>query len=253
MRQTRLDGVRLVLGDEACHWCDREGFEGQAVKFRDKECPKCKGTGRRGNGRCRNCKDYAESWRRDALPAGRVPDYEAPYAVGPCAQCDGKRYKAMRSDSYLSTEIMREIVDTIGVRVITRTGDMSWGEQHLGMIADGNGGAHSALWSSVDYGRTWDRMITAGAPIGDDDTTEARKARVEAEIDVWRGEMIEKIAAERTQACKVSFEHDVLGSTILLLLSRQGYTVITARRPAEEVAQILADIDTAAVLGAATS
>lgn len=234
MRKTTLNGLLLVLGDEQCGACRYSDFPGQRVKFRSKPCGKCKGTGRRGSGRCRACSDPFEP-----MPVGHVRDYDAPYPDGPCRSCEGRQYVPANTSSTLPSDVARAAVDAIGVRVFLRQGNLSRGESLLGMLPSAYGAQMLPLWSTTDYGRTFERLAVAWNA-GDGDNA-ARELEVRAEMDVIAAEVAEKVATDRVQACKLFHDDGVLGSQIIVLLSRDGYTVVTASRPDDERAAILAE------------
>src|SRR5215471_16186566 len=78
----------LVLELQDCQACEhrREGVpRGFAPVFALIDCPKCKGTGRRGSGKCRACTSYSF----DKRPAGKVWDYSRVDSLKPCPGCNG--------------------------------------------------------------------------------------------------------------------------------------------------------------------
>ncbi len=244
MRETVIDGYRLILGDRDCHMCRREGFEGQEVAFHHKTCPKCKGTGKRGSGNCRNCKQ--ESWSRDKRPVGTVLDYERPYAVGPCRSCDGKRHKPADLSDYLPEPVMAQLIDLIGVEAAFRGGELSWAEQHLGMLFS-DGELMMSLYSVVDYGNAWRRLQTAvregrASETETSDREAAIKVRVKAAMAEIAAEVAAKLRDDSTQACKVVSKDGVIGEKILVLIAPNGYTVVTRERDAETRAAILSQV-----------
>lgn len=236
MRDTTLDGLVLTLGDQPCVMCRDSEFPGQRVRFRGKPCTKCAGTGRRGGGRCRACKNEFSS---NPLPVGEVADYDQPYPVGPCGYCDGNLYRPATMTDSLPAPIARTVVDTIGVRVHIRKGELSYGETLIGMVPPSWEAEFMPLWTSTDYGRTFERLTRAWQD--GDGTEEERAARVRVVMDAIGVEIGDEIASEeRVQACKVVHDDGVLAGQIVVLLARNGYTVIAASRPAEERAAILA-------------
>lgn len=222
MIETTLNGLVLTLGEEECYGC-RPDFPGKRVDFPLIDCPKCKGTGRRGSGRCRNCKPLAY----ERVPAGKMRDYANPFVVGECGQCHGTNVVPATMTDSLPGGVVRQIVEvTGGLRVHVREGDLTWGEAHLGYVADDG---LSALWSSVDYGRTWGRLAAA-----------AREERLTAELAAFKAELTERVATDRVQACKVATDDGVVCRFVAVLVARNGYTVVGVKRDEEERAAALA-------------
>lgn len=233
MRTTTLNGLVLVLGDQECHMCRYSDFPGQRTRFHTKPCPKCKGTGRRGNGKCRNC---VREYSLDPTP-GQVTDLDRPYADGPCPYCDGKRHKPATITDYLPADVLRTIVDTIGVRVVLRQGELSYGERLMGWLPGQS--KLIALYSVQDYGRTFKRLSDAyQAGDGDDDQRVAQARTAMAEVAAEIGEKI--VADTSTQACKLFTDDQVLATEIIVWLARDGYSVVAVPRTEADRTAILA-------------
>lgn len=180
----KRDGNNLILGKSDCPSCclmstEKPGF---TKKFSFKICEKCKGSGKRGNGKCRNCSDdyhesqrttYNDKWElvpsnRHYPPKGYVWDYSN-FEWIQCESCQGAGKGSKEGD--ISDYLPAEIMATFDVKVYgTGTREASWNEQHLG---------HGCLYSTS--GLSW------------------KFTTVEAELNNVKQRIL-----NGTQACKVA-------------------------------------------------
>ena len=126
----------MILERKDCHWCDH----GKRPSKKFKECPKCHGTGKRGNGRCRNCNDrngYYGPGQEDRKP-GYVLWYDHDDKVI-CERCSGnwegfdaENYTDNIDISHLPIEVQHHS-DKV----------LSWSSAHIG----------NGVYTIVDYGR----------------------------------------------------------------------------------------------------
>lgn len=109
------------------------------------------------------------------------------------------------------------IAAALDIVVGAQNRDSTWNEAHLGL---------GALWSTTDYGRTWDRFTAAakgGMVDGSATTTKLHEA-----IDAFREEVREKIATESTQWVKlIDRETRVIVDRVAVAVHRNGYTVVS--------------------------
>jgi hypothetical protein len=128
----RIEGNIVVLERKDCHWCDENGTS-PTKKW--KVCEKCKGTGKRGNGRCRNCND-----RDGYYPDGRRPGFVQYFDHEdrqPCTRCKGNKHN-------FDEENWTDNIDVSFLPVeVLRTGRVQgWYESHIGQ----------GVYTVVDYG-----------------------------------------------------------------------------------------------------
>lgn len=133
--QVILGKVVLELKDcTACHY----GTPGKQAKKKWKVCPKCKGTGRRGNGKCRNC---TPSYFGAEHIRGHVTFYDHE-DLEACSKCGGN-YHNREQESYtdnLPTSVWWGIpIEVMG----SGTRRMSAAEQLFG----------AGVYTIIDYGR----------------------------------------------------------------------------------------------------
>lgn len=205
----------LLFGMRRCTSCGYRTDDGvpagRQVLFPDIPCGKCKGTGKRGNGRCRECKQYAEYGSK--RPVGMVPDYAHPYAGDDCQRCKGTAQVPAEWTDSLPPQTLRTILDETPIRVYPREGGLSWGETHLGMLtASLDGLLPLPVFSLTDYGRAWERC-TSGDVAG------------------FVADVTEKLAGDHVQACKLSDRAGVVVDHIAILLAHTGYTVVGIPAP----------------------
>lgn len=147
----RVENGMVVLERKDCHWCDH----GTRPSKKFKVCPKCHGTGKRGNGRCRNCNDRNGYYgmNREDLKPGYVLYFDHEDRVI-CELCDGK-WEGFAEESW-TDPIDVSFLPMFVIRKENRP--MSWGEQYIGV----------GLGSCVDYGRhknqTDDQLIAHERP-----------------------------------------------------------------------------------------
>lgn len=113
-------------------------------QFEKVMCPKCKGTGKRGNGRCRNCnrKDGYFSRSCPRTP-GYVPNYKV-FTVKVCSHCNGNWQNF--DDEDLCDDLPVEVLEKLPIRVVRRPNrPITFNESHIGM---------GTVYSVVDYGRS---------------------------------------------------------------------------------------------------
>ena len=136
----------IILERKPCHCGD-----GTTSTKKWRECPKCKGTGKRGKGRCRNCNDRTAYYGKELRPG-----YESYYDQEdrqPCPYCKGHPEDylpenwtdCLPDEVWLATQSMTDPTKYfVPIKIIVLHSDQSWQEQHLG----------SGLYTIVDYGDT---------------------------------------------------------------------------------------------------
>jgi hypothetical protein len=134
----------VILEKKNCH-CSRHSRAkpGYVVdRFQPKLCPKCKGTGRRGNGRCRNCNDR-DGYFSLQFPRtpGYIPDYEK-FTTKVCPTCNGNWKNALDED--LTDTLPAHYLTKIPIRVIRMPNrSQTFNEAHIGA---------GTIYSVTDYG-----------------------------------------------------------------------------------------------------
>lgn len=144
------DTKTVILEKKDCHCSTtmkRDDVpKGMSIdKFGYKICPKCKGTGRRGSGRCRECnaKDGYFSIHSPRKP-GYVPDYKK-FTLTTCRSCGGSWEKAHNED--LTDTLPRDVILDIPIEVNRSLRPQTWLEHHFG----------AGVYSCTDYGRWKDQ------------------------------------------------------------------------------------------------
>lgn len=95
----------------------------------------------------------------------------------------------------------------------------TWNEAHLGL---------GSLWSTTDYGRTWDRLVDAAKRDQVDPPVEPRPSELSLTVDSIRQDIREKIATESTQWIKlIDRETRVIVDRVAVMVHRGGYTVVS--------------------------
>jgi hypothetical protein len=140
---------KVILGKKDCN-CTRDSrLEPGTVidRFGYKPCSKCKGTGKRGNGRCREC-NQRDGYFSPQAPRnpGFVPDYGS-YTTKVCPTCNGSWHNAL--DENLTDTLPTEYLADIPVSVRRRPDrPISFNEAHIGA---------GTVYSIVDYGEHRDK------------------------------------------------------------------------------------------------
>lgn len=139
-----------ILEREDCHWCKGQN-PGTLATPKWKVCEKCKGTGKRGNGRCRECNDRNGYYGTHGRNPGHVIWYDHDDRM-PCTNCGGN-YKDFGMEDYTDS-LPVELWANMPIKVIRSGRGMTWQEQHLG----------AGVYTIVDYGShkntTDDELIT---------------------------------------------------------------------------------------------
>jgi len=192
--------------------CDRCRFTPGTVAT-EKPCPKCEGTGNGPRGGARGC--------RMCHGFGKAYDQEH---RSTCPKCHGAPQR-VELESW-TDHAPAEAVGAMQLRVARQDRDTSWNEQYLGL---------GCLWSSTDYGKAWDRT----------------------DIEVL-SDVREQLLNGRTQASKllaVEYDRDALTLPIVrglvVVVSRNGYSVRPDTALAESRAEREPDSTTAHIIGAA--
>lgn len=123
-----LENHVVILERKNCNSCDK----GTVPKEKWRKCEKCKGTGKRGNGRCRNCTSFGNN-------PGLVRFYDHDDRET-CDQCAGN-YVDLREESLFDS------VDAtvLPIRVVRNDNRArSWNEEHLGF---------GSIYTVTDYNR----------------------------------------------------------------------------------------------------
>ena len=125
----------LTLDSTACTGCKWEGATprpGMQRVIVSVPCPKCKGTGKRGNGYCLNYGCHGGTMRKPS-----DTEWET------CRKCGGT---ALQPETWCDSAPQEAVAD-IPVRVERQNRGISMNESLLGL---------GCLWSCTDYGRAWD-------------------------------------------------------------------------------------------------
>lgn len=186
----RVENNTVILEREDCHWCkNRNTPQGVVPGKKWVECPKCKGTGKRGNGRCSNCNRPG-----GYFPDGRRPGFtsELDYDnLVTCPHCEGN-YENFGEEN-ICDNIPDGVIQSLEWKVIrNEIRHTSWMEHHIGV----------GLGSCIDYGR---------------------------HVNMTDAELIEheKQRQNHVQAIKVTRKEDMqLCEGIAIVTSDQGYSVI---------------------------
>ena len=183
----RVEDGQVILErkDCSCH-------DGTQPKKKWKVCTRCKGTGRRGSGQCRECNPRAYSSFSDKRP-GYVAwwDHDDPE---PCSRCGGnfQDYEAEGWTDNLPRTLVAELPITV---VGTGNRRMGWAEQYLG----------AGIYTVVDYG---------------------------AHKSLNHEELIAKVRTDltksSTQACKMVKSKDdmTFADSLVIVLGDQGYSIL---------------------------
>lgn len=142
----RIETGTLILESKDCTTCDDERTPvGTIVKsFTYKVCQKCKGTGMRGRGRCRECNER-NGYFSTVSPRkpGYVPDYSQIAEIETCPSCGGNPHNAMMEDltDYINLDIIRALPFEVRHRDNAR---QTFNQAYLGI---------GTVYSVTDYGR----------------------------------------------------------------------------------------------------
>jgi len=219
------DSRTLTLERVDCRTCRSTRSDvpqGTRAVFATIPCPKCKGTGRRGNGQCRECKPYTFQPGR---PAGQVIDYQTVAALEPCPTCDGHPISAGLEN--FTDNAPPEAIAALPLNVVRQERGNSWNESHLAL---------GCLWSCTDYGRA-------------NGMTDAQVAQ----------SIRDDKALQRVQACKVVAPYQRgdtsarLADSLAIIVTRNGYSVRAAWAGDSTVTNAARELDpdTAMVVGMA--
>lgn len=129
----RVEGNRVILERKDCHMCDENGTVAARVW---ELCEKCKGTGKRGNGRCRNCND-----RDGYYPWGKIPGHVVKYDHNKrvkCRTCDGVHHNTQAENWTDDVDVSFLPVEVLRTRRV-----QDWVESHIG----------AGVYTIIDYGR----------------------------------------------------------------------------------------------------
>jgi hypothetical protein len=144
----RIENGYVILEKKDCNCTRDDRLENGMMidRFEAKLCPKCKGTGKRGNGRCRECNARDGYWS-NSFP--RTPGYVADYSkfsVKVCSHCNGAWHNF--DDENLTDNLDADILREIPIRVVRKPNrPITFNESHLGF---------GTVYSIVDYGRSRD-------------------------------------------------------------------------------------------------
>lgn len=176
-------------------------------------CPTCGGSGKGLRGGARGC--------RKCSGFGRAYDQEN---RSTCPKCDGKPQRTER-ESWCDAA-PAEAIAALQLRIARQDRDTSWNESYLGL---------NCLWSTTDYGDAWKR----------------------SDLEVLTG-VREKLLGDRTQATKLlASDYDREATTlpmvrgVVVVVSRNGYSVRPDTAAAENLAEREPDYTTAHIVGMA--
>lgn len=141
----RVENNTVILEPKDCEHCDDERTPPGYVisQFGWKQCHKCKGTGKRGSGRCRECNNLNGYFsQRSPRRPGWLPDYNVITETEICGTCNGNPTNAMQEN--LCDHMPVEILRSIPIVVKRSTRPQTFNEAHLGF---------GTVYSVTDYGR----------------------------------------------------------------------------------------------------
>lgn len=155
----------VIVGATPC-FCtvSRDGeFAGRTFGFPWVACDKCKGTGKRGNGKCRACAYWRDAYNRTpGYTVGMVPDYATPLDMGVCGQCDGTTLVVGDGNAWPSAEFMADVLSQVTFEVTATGARHTWVESHIGLSrVDTDTVVGKAYTVIGDYGRRWGELVKA--------------------------------------------------------------------------------------------
>lgn len=225
---------RFIYGLRPCQACSH-GHEhwrqakGRRVAWHGKPCDKCKGTGRRGSGRCRACN--RDDYMAREYGAGNVRDYDRPYDNGPCDTCQGTGDQPATRYDYVPSETAQMIMDTIGddrIRILADPNGQTAMERLLGVLTFDPGKQDMTnFWGIMDYGRTWETLRKAAQTdsqaraLGTEDCGNLR-----AEIDTFKATIRNGVIASTSQGVAWCLEDGRIIDTIVVRVTQGGYTIM---------------------------
>jgi len=211
------DTGEVVYGKVDCPHCQAAWQHwgqpvGHRVEFTADTCPKCKGTGKRGNGNCRHCSDthhrYKKSW-----VAGMVKVIDQAHAVdaGPCDTCDATGKVTTNRHNYMPPEVTQAILATMPVTIFLRVqtiGEQLFGTDPLLWQVEGI----TSLGGITDYGRRWNEL---------------QAARTNGTLNAFEAALIADIRANvnTRQILTLVTEDDHLIAHLGVYLGSNGYSV----------------------------
>jgi hypothetical protein len=184
------DARTVTVGATDCTCVTWRGGEmpGRRYEFPWIACVKCKGTGKRGNGKCRECKyhrpsEYGTPRERPGYFIGAVPDYANPYDAGPCGQCDGTLKVPGDGNARMPADVLAAFLADTPVSVLATDARHSWAEYNLGHLRiDAPEVRAKAYMVSTDYGQRWAVLVKAKADGRLDEAVEDLRLEVEAMV-----------------------------------------------------------------------
>lgn len=179
----------VTVGSTGCHCTtSRCGeFAGRQFAFPWVACAKCKGTGKRGNGKCRACayhrpSEYGPKRERPGYFIGAVPDYANPYDAGPCTVCDGSLLMAGDGNARMPADVLAAFHADTPFELTATTARHSWAEEHVGFRSIDSDEVRAKAYSvHSDYGRRWNVLVAAKAA----GTLDAALDELRAECESW--------------------------------------------------------------------
>lgn len=164
----------------------RDGsMAGRAVRFPWVPCDKCKGTGKRGNGKCRGCAYHRDSRRNgpDYRP-GLVPDYATMLDDGPCRVCEGHLLVPGDGNAKLPADILTTWLASVEVAIQITTVQHSWVEEHIGLSRLDHEAFDARAYTVIsDYGTRWRDLVKAKEADTLPDALASLRAEVQAHLD----------------------------------------------------------------------
>lgn len=183
----------VVLESKDCTACKYHDPPGKQRKMKWRTCEKCKGTGRRGNGKCRNCNSASYSFA--VTNPGYVKFYDD-NDLEPCAKCGGDYADREMEDlsDNLPATIWLNVPITVGG---SNSRVMSTGENLFG----------TGVYTIIDYGRH-------------------KRSTDDELIEYMRKELVS--GKTKVQATKTVRSHDDLTfcSGLCILRADQGFSVV---------------------------
>jgi hypothetical protein len=155
-----------------------------------KACTYCKGTGKRGNGKCSRCKYHRDSRHgSDYAPGyqpGMVPDYDNRYDGGVCESCEGSTLQPGDGNAWLEPDMLALVMADVPIKATVSSAELSWMEQHLGHRREENEALSIRnLYTVVDHGTRF-RQLQAVVAADGDLMAAVEAIRVEESADLAR-------------------------------------------------------------------
>lgn len=154
----------VVIGQDHCpctHFRS-DAPAGRSYRFAWVPCKPCKGSGRRGSGKCSKCSYHRTTTVPDYMGPGTVPDYSTPIDDGPCRQCDGSLVVQGNGNASLPADILAAFYDAAPISLIHGDARLTRLESLMGLtVVDDPRIMVTSYGVLSDYGRTYQALADA--------------------------------------------------------------------------------------------